>query len=673
MNCSPPIARTVRVALCSAIATCALASAARAAEDKDLADLPLERLMQMPVQTVYTASRYEQKVTRAPASVSVVTSEDIARHGYRTLADVLRSAAGLFTTYDRNYTYLGVRGFSRAGDFNTRVLFLVDGHRVNDALYSLAYIGQEAVLDVEMIDRVEIIRGPASSIYGNSAILGVINVITRHGAQVGAPEIAADLWSQDSRKTRVAYGSDGKLAVTFSGSYMESEGHRALHFSEFDESANNNGRAMGIDGERAARFFGSASYGDFTLSAAYSKRAKDVPTAPYGTLFNSPLFYTVDERGYVDLKFERTLSPNLQLLARAAYDWYPYSAQFPYPAEEPTADVLLNRDFSLGRWVRTEVQVTQHLPGGHVLIAGAEYQDALRLHQQNYNVDPAQTLLDTNHSSRNAGVYAQSEVVLSKSLLLNAGLRYDHFESFGGTFNPRVGLIYSPRERTTFKALYGTAFRAPTEYEVQYESLNQGASAHLQPEETKTYELVAEHYLGQGTRLSVAAYQYRITSLITLADAADGSRAFVNAGDARLRGVELQVERRMDSGVSVSGSYSHQRSVDVGADASLGNSPRHLGKLTASLPFYRDMMSANVEAQYTSSSLAPNGESVGGFGQLNLTLLARRWLGNTDISASLYNLFDRSYRTPSADTGVQEAIGQDGRTFRIGLTYRPAQ
>ena len=651
----------------------ALARTASAADDKDLADLPLESLMQLPVQTVYTASRYEQKVTRAPASVSVVTAEDIQRYGYRTLADILRSAAGLFTTYDRNYTYLGVRGFSRSGDFNTRVLFLVDGHRVNDALYSLAYIGQEAVLDVEMIDRVEIIRGPASSIYGNSAILGVINVITRRGAQVGAPELAAALWSQDSRKVRAAYGSDGKVALTLSGSYLESEGHSALYFPEFDAPETNHGWATAIDGERATRFFGSAAYGDFTLSAAYSKRDKDVPTAAYGAVFNSPLFYTVDERGYVDLKFERALSPSLQVLARTAYDWYPYSAQFPYPAEETGRDVLLNRDASLGRWARTEVQFTQHLPGGHVLIAGAEYDDALRLHQQNYNVAPAETLLDTDHATRNAGVYAQAEVVLPKGLLLNAGLRYDHFESFGGTFNPRVGLIYSPRERTTFKALYGTAFRAPTEYEVQYQSLNQGLSAHLQPEETKTYELVAEHYLGQSVRLSVAAYEYQITSLITLTDEAEGSRVFTNAGNARLRGVELQMESHMDTGVWISGSYSRQRSIDVVSGDDLGNSPRHLGKLTASVPLYRDLLSANVEAQYTSGSYAPDRERVGGFAQLNLTVLARHWLGNTDFSASLYNALDRRYRTPSADTGLQEAITQDGRTFRLGLTYRPAR
>src|SRR3989454_669560 len=142
----------------------------------DLTQLPLEELMSIDV--VYGASKHDQKVTEAPSFVSVVTSEDIARYGYRTLADVLRSVHGFYTTYDRNYTYLGVRGFSRPSDYNSRFLLLVDGHRINDNFYGSAYIGTEEVIDVDLIDRVEIIRGPSSSLYGTSAFFAVINVIT---------------------------------------------------------------------------------------------------------------------------------------------------------------------------------------------------------------------------------------------------------------------------------------------------------------------------------------------------------------------------------------------------------------------------------------------------------------------------------------------------------------
>ncbi len=133
------------------------------------------------IPSVYGASRYEQKVTEAPSSVSIVTSADIKHYGYRNLGEILESVPGLYTTYDRNYSYLGMRGFARAGDYNTRVLLLVDGHRLNDAVYDQAPIGTDFPVDVDLIDRVEIIRGPSSSIYGTNAFLGVINVITKRG------------------------------------------------------------------------------------------------------------------------------------------------------------------------------------------------------------------------------------------------------------------------------------------------------------------------------------------------------------------------------------------------------------------------------------------------------------------------------------------------------------
>src|SRR5256712_13433556 len=116
----------------------------------DLTQLPLEELMSIDV--VYGASKHDQKVTEAPSFVSVVPSEDIARYGYRTLADVLRSVHGFYTTYDRNYTYLGVRGFSRPSDYNSRFLLLLDGHRMNDDFYGSASVGTESLVDVDLID-----------------------------------------------------------------------------------------------------------------------------------------------------------------------------------------------------------------------------------------------------------------------------------------------------------------------------------------------------------------------------------------------------------------------------------------------------------------------------------------------------------------------------------------
>jgi len=98
---------------------------------RSLEELSLEELMDVRVETVQGASRFEQKVTEAPALVTIVSGDQIRRLGHRTLADVLRSVGGLYVSDDRNYMRLGVRGFARPGDYNTRILLLVDGHRIN--------------------------------------------------------------------------------------------------------------------------------------------------------------------------------------------------------------------------------------------------------------------------------------------------------------------------------------------------------------------------------------------------------------------------------------------------------------------------------------------------------------------------------------------------------------
>jgi len=188
---------------------------------KDQADLSLEQLVNIQVDSVFGASKYEQKVTRAPASVNIVTSDDIKKFGYRTLVDVLRSTAGVYVTDRRDYARIGIRG---SGDAETGVLLLVDGHRINDNILNVMNLANGAVVDVDMIERVEIIRGPSSSIYGNSAFFGVINVITKRGRDIDGAEASVEGGSFDTYKGSFTYGkkftNDVELAL--SGTYYSS-------------------------------------------------------------------------------------------------------------------------------------------------------------------------------------------------------------------------------------------------------------------------------------------------------------------------------------------------------------------------------------------------------------------------------------------------------------------
>ena len=185
------------------------------AQSSQLPDLSLNDLRQVRVERVFGASERLQPVTEAPASVTIVTAEDIRRYGYRTLADILRGVRGFYVSNDRNYSYVGARGFAKPGDYNTRILLLVNGHRVNDNVYDQASVGGEFGLDMAAIERVEIIRGPAASLYGTNAVFGVINVITRTGTvaqrchdpagrgNAGYPTRACGVWKATRQRRRL--------------------------------------------------------------------------------------------------------------------------------------------------------------------------------------------------------------------------------------------------------------------------------------------------------------------------------------------------------------------------------------------------------------------------------------------------------------------------------------
>ncbi|HWQ90848.1 MAG TPA: TonB-dependent receptor [Clostridia bacterium] len=647
----------------------------------NLADLSLEQLLEVKVDQVYGASRYQQKVSQAPASVSLITAEEIKKFGYRDLADLLRGVRGLYVSNDRNYSYLGIRGFLRPGDYNTRVLVLIDGHRMNDNVFDGAFISREGMVDIDLVERVEVIRGPSSSIYGSSAFFGVINVITKSAAQLEGPEASVEWGSLETYKGRFSYGKvfSEEVAWLLSGSYYSSEGRSSLYYPEFDQRispdprAANNGVAEALDDERAVNLFSKLNYHEFTLSGYFNTREKKVPTASFSTVFNDGREETTDYGAYLDLEWDHHLSESADIKGRAFYDYVPYYGTYPlnYAAPGDPPNVVLNRDEVDAQWAGTEWQLSLRVLDRHVLSTGFEYRENLSQKQVNYDdLQPRFYHVDDDRSSRNIGIFNQAEVGLLTNLLFNAGFRYDYYsDSFGGTFNPRLGLIYSPWQGSAFKALYGEAFRAPNAYERFY-SLGQTALPDLNPETIRTYELVYEQNFGHHYRSSLSGYYYTVEDLITQVTALDGSLGFANVENVRATGLEMELEARYHSGLFLRGSYVLQRAEDAETGARLTSSPLHVAKLNVSCPVYRDKLFAGLELQYNATMLSLAGRQSGDFLLANFTLFSRELLPGLELSGSVYNLFDTQYSLPGAEDHLQDLLRQEGRTFRLKLTYR---
>lgn len=636
------------------------------AASADLTELSLEELMNLEVSG---ASRFPQKITEAPASVTIITAMDIKTYGYRTLADILQSVRGLFVTNDRNYQYVGVRGFNRPGDYNSRILLLVDGNRLNDAIWDTASIGQEFFLDVDLIDRVEVVRGPGSSVYGSNAFFGVVNVITRGAGEVGGLEVSGEAASFGTGKGRLTYGHQTAScgALLLSATYLESQG-QDHYFAEFDSAATNNGVAQDADYERAKRLFGKLALGGVTFTGAYSERIKGVPTASYDAVFNDSSTQTSDSQTALDLGYSRELAENLDLSGHLYYGDYTYVADFPY--DQPP--VIVNKEITSAEWWGAEVKLVAQ-GERHKLVTGLEFQDNFRQDMENYDLGSESVYLDSRNSSERRGLYVQDEMTIMAGLLLNAGLRYDHYSTVGDALNPRLALIYNPREATTLKVMYGTAFRAPNVYELYYNIPSQGSkpSENLKPEEITTYEFVVEHQLRPRLRLTASVYKNEISNLINqVTDLADDLDVFRNIDQVEAKGVELEAEQVWAGGARLRASYAWQTSRDEDSGEELTNSPRHLAKLNFSQPWFGEALRSGLEVQYTGRRQTLSGGTTGEYTVANLTLLTQKIAPGLELAGSVYNIFDRRYGDPGRPEHVQDVLQQDGINFRCKLSYR---
>ncbi|MEQ1591643.1 MAG: TonB-dependent receptor [Thiobacillaceae bacterium] len=662
--------RTQYKTLTALLSTTLWLATATASADDELFQLSLEQLLNTEVTG---ASKFAQKASEAPASVSVITAQEIRAHGWRNITDLLNSVRGVYGSYDRNYSYIGVRGFSRPQDYNTRVLMLVDGHRINDPVYGLVLAGNEFPLDLEMIERVEFVRGSGSALYGSGAFFGVLNIITKTGKDAPGARVGLEVGNDASQRGTVSWGQhrDGH-DVLLSASASRSDGQN-LYFPEFDTPASNNGLAVNLDGERNHRLFGKIASGDLTLQAFHSSRTKAIPTASYSQVFNQPGSQTMDAYTLLGATYNHDFDHGTQLDAHLAWLRYDYQADFLYDYPPITT----NHDKTLSSWWSGELRLLTTPLKNHKLLTGAEFSYSPNNIMQNF--DDAVVYLDDRRSKRSWGVYVQDEISLGEQWTINLGVRHDREPDFSlAETHPRIALIYQPGIDTTLKLLHGTAYRAPSPYEAFYiNDTTFKANPDLVSESIRSTELVAEHFLRRDWKLTAEAYVYDVTDLINLVtDPSDGKLQFINAGDVYARGLGLEAEHAAEDGSRLRLSYAWQQTRDQQTGQVLSNSPAHLVQLNYQTPLWGERLLAGVEMQYQSQINAVDGLPVASFAIVNLNLAALKLAPGLDVSLGVFNLFDRAYAYSTSEEhsnslgDTLHSIRQDGRSFRLRLGYQ---
>ena len=643
------------------------------AKDELTAESPLEKSSNAPlfedIPSVYSASKYEQKVTKAPASISIVTGDEIKKYGYRTFGQILSSLRGFYNTSDRAYGYAGARGFGLPSDYNSRLLLLIDGHRFNDNMFDAFDTSEGFPVDVDIIERVEVVRGPSSSLYGTSAVFGVINIITKRGRDQNGANVKYSYGTNNTNKASVSYGERFKngLETFLTGTYYDSQGFNKLFYKEFDSPADNNGLSVGNDGELNRKLMLKAAFGDFSFQGLHVNRNKDIPTASFSTLFNKHSQSFKDQATFFELKYDHTFENQLNVQSRVSYNAYRFVGSL--PLDPSVTGSLNNTSLQNSEWWRFELEASKLMWNDHHITVGGQYQDNFRQFQTFFN--PVSSVFAKDEKTYQWALFIQDDYSITDELTLNAGVRYDFYSIFGDTINPRVGLIYTPWQSTTFKLLYGEAFRAPNQAELHNEVGTVLPNPDLKPEKLDTLEFIVEHYFTRQLRAELNVFHTNITDNIRSAPVGNQSK-YQNIGDVESLGVEGQIENTWGDGFQGRLSYSWQDTKDQHTGERLTNSPEHMVKFNLIAPLWQDKVFLGFETQYVSNRKILSKDSNNNLGGRvddyvisNLTVFTQNWVKGLELSAGIYNLFDERYFDPASADFRQNAIQQDSLTFRV--------
>lgn len=633
---------------------------------------------------VSAVSRAAQRVEEAPSSVTIIGQQELRQMGYPTIAEAVRGVRGIYLSDDRSYSTIGVRGFSRPGDYGNKVLILYDGHPYNDNILYQSFPGFEGRTDLEDVDRIEVVRGPGSALYGTGAFFGVINVVTHGRDQNNRLEIGASAVEYSMQRGRVmAYHRLGKDSGVWASVSGGRGAGRDFYFQEYlNDPSGLDGNARGVDDTKLGTATGRVWWKDLTLQWLWHYRRKTLPTAEYETLFGDSRSFFKDQRGYLEARFEPKLGKEVQSLTRAHGNVYLFESGAPYD----DADGGLALESYVGQWVGLEQRFVLQPMQALTLTLGAEGQRHFRASMKGED-DSGVYLPDERNSYLVGGAYAVADAELGKKLRAHVGARYDAFVwdfSFGevsrSAFNPRAALIALPYDSGVTKLLGGSAFRAPSVYEIFYQSAVQAPSPNLEPERVVSGELEHTHRFSAAVTGTASVFANYVTGLVVGRGQGTDTDPLVlvnSSSPVLTTGAEAEVRREYRDGWMVGAQYSLQRSEYVDNDAELRrlpNSPTHLAAVKGAVPIVgRSIMamsrltleSGRYDRHETTGD--PRQRRTDGAVTWDLVLSGEVMAGKVRYNLGAYNIADWHQSVPVSGEFRMLTLPQAGRTLLANL------
>jgi iron complex outermembrane receptor protein len=636
-------------------------------------DLSLDSLLNI---RIASASKYEQLLSEVPASVTLLTSDDIRDHGFNDLLEALQAIRSIYLSNDRNYAYIGVRGFSRPTDYTNKVLVMIDGVPINDNIWGAANVASDYLtVNMDQVERIELIRGASSSLYGSYAMLGVINVVMKDGQTLDGGKASFTAGSFGRKQFAGSWGTRtaGGLDISIGTQIAITQG-QTHYYPEFDTCATCTGIADHLDDGKYIGVSAKLKFKAIEAKAFYTERNTGVPTASYGTLFGDNRMRVHDRQMFADVIYTKEIDQTKVLTLKTYVQEVYYAESYPY---DP-ADGGLGHDHSDGIWTGSEARFRWDVLSNNRLFAGAEWQQHYRA--EFHSQDETSVYTNANYPYFGYSFYLQDEYQPVKWLALTAGGRFDR--NFGGkkAVTPRFSALVNPLPKSTLKLIWGRAFRAPNISELLLQDgFSYIGNPDLTPEFITTGEVSWEQRIGKQFFATGTVYRYHMADLVDkVLRPTDSLDSYGNVGNVLAQGAEAEVVARGSHGNRIFLSGTFQKVINQRTDSLESNSPCFIVKVGGTVNFLRHFSLSTlgvledrrltVYDTWTNSFLLWNG---------NLSFHpawqgesgVRKALSHATISFRINNILNTEYYTPGGFEHLQPAIRQNGRNFAFKLSW----
>ena len=554
--------------------------------DNSLFDLSLEELSKVKV---IIASGTEQTIKNAPAVVTVITSDDIKMTGATNLSDALESVPGI---HIRASTF-GFRPLVRMRGTNSfQTLLMVNGNPMKDLMWAFGIYWKG--LPASMIERIEVIRGPGSALYGADASAGVINIITKTAGKIETNEFSVRTGSFDTQTAWMQYGTDWQeLDIGFTAEFSTTDGHSPSIRSDAQTALDTQ------FGSNASYAPGKAQYGwdnqDIRFSIAGNKlkllanytQHSNLETGITGAGVLDPVTEAEDTRYDLDLIYHNPdFNKDWGVDAKLHYQNLNYTSNNGFQENPPGAtftdgsypDGVINEMRSAEQQVLFEASALYSAINKHQIRIGGGYkwQDLYQVEQRinrgigsNGQILPSGgPLVDISNTPYAFApeedrtihyAFIQDIWSISDDWELTLGARYDHYSDFGTTINPRLALIWETTDKLTTKLMYGEAFRAPSFQELYANTSRALANSSLNPEESKTLELAFSYAASSTLHLGMNLYHFKVKDFIRALPVAGTTHSqYQNTGQHKTLGIELEASWQASKNLKFSGNYSYR-------------------------------------------------------------------------------------------------------------------